>query len=313
MPNYQTADPNLWNWRPDAQPNEYFGQLIQCINLEQDKLDSAQFGLVGFASDLGVQKNFGRVGAKLAPTVIRQFLARLTINNPGPIYDCGDILVANHESLLAGQRLLATKIGQLLTTGITPIVLGGGHETAYGHYLGLAAALTEPIAILNFDAHFDLRQVSPDNEGNSGTPFRQIYNDCLGQQRPFNYYCVGIQPRANVSSMYQFAASTGCKFLAAHTVNQQPQLVTEFISEILSCHKLVYVTICLDVFQANFAPGVSAPQVLGIDPIVVFNALQQLKHSQQVVSLDIAELNPNYDIDNHTARLAANLIAEFIN
>ena len=55
------------------------------------------------------------------------------------------------------------------------IVIGGGHETAWGHFQGLAHP-NKDIAILNFDAHFDLRPLINGQLGSSGTPFRQIHN-----------------------------------------------------------------------------------------------------------------------------------------
>ena len=318
MPHYQPA--TAWTCRSDAEPGDYFCHNIQCCDLSAAAHDWApwdsevdtkilrpKFAILGFASDLGVQRNLGRVGAKLAPALIRKFLSRLSIPYLEPTYDCGDIVV--DESLLAGQQLLAAKVALLVKAKITPLVLGGGHETAYGHYLGLMHGLAAPIAILNFDAHFDLRPVSDTNEGNSGTPFRQIYNHLAPQD--FNYYCIGIQPRANTRSLYAFAAASGTKFIEAAAVIKFPHRVLELVAEIIARHKYIYVTLCLDVFHYSFAPGVSAPQALGISPQIVIEALQLLKKSQQVCGLDVVELNPNLDIDNHTARLAANLISEF--
>ncbi len=43
-----------------------------------------------------------------------------------------------------------------------PIVLGGGHEIAFGHYCGIkdynaSIDRKDKLGIINFDAHFDLR------------------------------------------------------------------------------------------------------------------------------------------------------------
>jgi formiminoglutamase len=313
MHSYQMTESGVWSCRPDAKENEYFCQSISHKNLESEQLKKVDFAILGFASDLGVERNHGRVGAKLSPIKIRQFLSRMTVPFALSGYDCGDVVVDNNQSLLAAQTQFAGKINQLVEHGITPLVLGGGHETAYGHFMGLLnSSKADDVAILNFDAHFDLRPVAADNEGTSGTPFRQIYNDCTAQGRAFNYYCVGIQPRANIRELYEFAAKSGTKFLEASQVTVNPECVTELISEILAKHKQVYVTICLDVFHYSYAPGVSAPQVLGITPQIVMSALQQLRQSGKVLSLDVVELNPEFDIDNHTARLAAVLLTEFL-
>ena len=52
------------------------------------------------------------------------------------------------------------------------VVLGGGHETAYGSHLGLGPR--PRLGVLNLDAHFDLREAE---RPTSGTPFRQIAAD----------------------------------------------------------------------------------------------------------------------------------------
>ena len=70
----------------------------------------------------------------------------------------------------------------------------------------------------------------------------------------------------------------------------------------------VYVTICSDVFSSSYAPGVSAPQPLGLDPEVVIIILKHILQTGKVVSFDIAEVSPRYDKDNATASLAAVLI-----
>jgi formiminoglutamase len=78
---------------------------------------------------------------------------------------------------------------------------------------------------------------------------------------------------------------------------------------------LLYVTVCLDAFPASAAPGVSAPSALGVDPLLVIRVLRYLAEKQQAMQYqwqlcDIAEMNPQFDIDSRTAKLAARLIFE---
>jgi formiminoglutamase len=56
---------------------------------------------------------------------------------------------------------------------------------------------------------------------------------------------------------------------------------------------------------------------LGISPQFVINMLHWLAESQSDLSFnwqlaDVAEMNPTYDIDNRTAKLAARLIFEIL-
>lgn len=72
---------------------------------------------------------------------------------------------------------------------------------------------------------------------------------------------------------------------------------------------ILYVTVCLDVFAAPFAPGVSATAYNGIIPDYFFKKVfKKVLSSEKLKAFDLAELNPDFDIDNRTAKLAASLV-----
>jgi formiminoglutamase len=69
----------------------------------------------------------------------------------------------------------------------------------------------------------------------------------------------------------------------------------------------------MDVFASPFAPGVSAPSFNGIAPNAMFKRL--LRHivlSGKVNTVDISEVNPIYDVDNRTARLASAFVFDIV-
>ena len=74
----------------------------------------------------------------------------------------------------------------------------------------------------------------------------------------------------------------------------------------------IYITIDLDGFSSAFAPGVSAASPFGFTPEMVLWLLQKILLSGKVISLDIAEMNPEYDRDGQTAKLAAGLVHNII-
>ena len=179
---YQVPTLAYWKGREDAPPASYVFQLIQLLNLNEDininrseEDTTIAFGIIGFCCDTGISRNGGRVGAIQGPQIIREMLAKLAMHKQDVIcYDAGDILCTNHD-LETAQAALGHAVSRLLNKGITPIVLGGGHELAFGHYLGIAKSFhKENLGIVNFDAHFDMRPLLPDNKGSSGTPFLQI-------------------------------------------------------------------------------------------------------------------------------------------
>ncbi len=170
--------------------------------------------LIGYPHDEGVRRNGGRGGAALAPREIRRWLYRLTAWDPqhgidltlrAPL-DAGDIRQA--DSMEQIQKSLGEVVGEVLRRNAVPVVLGGGHETAYGHYLGYVAA-QQPVTIINLDAHLDVRPLL-EGKGHSGSPFRQALEH-PAQPLPGNrYICLGAQPQASFQKHVEYARQRGC-------------------------------------------------------------------------------------------------------
>ena len=63
-----------------------------------------------------------------------------------------------------------------------------------------------------------------------------------------------------------------------------------------------------DAFSSAYAPGVSAPSPFGLTPEFGLKVLEYLFASKKVISADIAEMNPTYDLDDCSATLVARLV-----
>ncbi|WKY59150.1 formimidoylglutamase [Vibrio sp. SNU_ST1] len=320
--NVKTVHNFMWAGRNDLEDGSlgtrvhHITKQVQSSDLSNELTDGA-IALVGFASDAGVARNKGRVGAKQAPNLIRQALANMAWHSDAHIADLGDI-ECNDGQLEVSQKQCASVIANALSTNKV-ITLGGGHEVAWASFQGLAEHLNKiqperkpKIGIVNFDAHFDLREFESDVadvKPSSGTPFNQISDYCQTHQWPFHYACLGVSAASNTKALFNKADQLGVWYEHDRNmtqVNQVAQLVKlqKFIAE---CDYL-YLTIDLDVFPAATAPGVSAPAARGVSYETLAPFLEQIfKHSEKLIIADIAEYNPDYDIDGQTARLAARL------
>lgn len=314
---YQAPTNQYWVGRHDAPANTCVFQVIKPCdirNVMPKRETELTFALLGFACDAGVKRNSGRIGAKEGPDMIRRALAAAPIKRSAvTLYDVGNLICVD-DQLEAAQTALSEVVALLLARGITPIVLGGGHELAWGHYQGIANAFCDrSLGIVNFDAHLDMRPLLPSNQGSSGTPFLQIANDCNNKKRAFDYTCIGLQPMGNSALLEDTAATHHVKAIYADQLHEQGlEASRQLLHDVINRCQSLYVSICLDVFAAPFAPGVSAPQVLGLMPWQVIALLRALAQSKKVVSYDLAEFCPAFDIDSRTAKLAANLIYEII-
>ena len=67
-----------------------------------------------------------------------------------------------------------------------------------------------------------------------------------------------------------------------------------------------HLSIDLDGFPLDLASGVSAPGVFGISPSI-FLELDPMKSWSTLQSIGIYELNPRFDINQQTSRLASKL------
>ncbi len=127
-------------------------------------------------------------------------------------------------------------------------------------------------------------------------------------------------PMANTPALFNFANASNTRYLTDVALNDESlcmQRIDELLSPMLKDIDELYVTVCLDAFPAAQAPGVSAPSALGISPTLVINTLHFLAQHQSTYGYqwrlcDVAEMNPNYDIDSRTAKLAARLIFEAV-
>ncbi len=316
LKNYQATPTSLWQGRSDGQGAERYHECIKCLDLSQEAPPLAiktTFALLGFACDEGVRRNQGRVGAAYGPAALRASLAPFPMAGDIVLYDAGDIVCHNGD-LEGAQKALGEVVAGLLHKKICPIVLGGGHELAWGTYLGQAAAC-EPVdcAFVNCDAHLDLRPQLAGDRGSSGTSFAQIASHRLANNMKFDYTCLGLQACGNTPSLIAKAKDNHAHLLFADEFHLGgTEASVEVIDEIIIRSDIISLSLCLDVFAAPFAPGVSAPQPLGLLPWHLIPALRRLAISKKVVTFGIAELCPPHDDRHVTARLAASLIADFL-
>ena len=315
---YLPPDPTIWQGRADIPEDSCFFQHVQPFNLLAQELNKASlltFALVGFKCDEGIQRDLGRTGAFEGPTAIRHRLAKLPIQKPAIVcYDVGNIICTDHD-LEASQAALAEVVAALLTHHIHPIIIGGGHELAWGHYQGIAAVYPpeKRLGMINFDAHFDLNPMHPSHRGSATTSFYQIAEAEHAKKAHFDYNCIGIQHAGNIRQSFDIAKQFKVKLILADEMHQGLQeKCFDFVDRVIDENELIYMSLSLDVFSPAFAPGVSTIQPLGLNPWHVIPLIRQAAASGKVLSYDIAEHVPRYDIDHRTAKLAATLIYEII-
>jgi formiminoglutamase len=308
------AEPCRYPGRPD---DPRLGSFIETGFEDLRNIPQGRPALVGFPQDEGVRRNQGRPGAARAPATIRHWLHRLApwdgstgtdLTNPPPI-DVGDVRLS--IDLEATQETLAAAVAALLAIRCTPIVLGGGHETALGHYLGQAHT-GRPVGVINLDAHLDVRPCL-DGLGHSGSPFRQMMEHPTHPLPGTAYVCIGAQPWAVSRDHLAYAEGRGCRVWWANEVRGRFEtIVRQEHDRLAAAGYAVYVSLDADVVRLADVPGVSAPNPLGLDGDEVVACCRFIGSLPAVAGFEVVEINPQFDSDDHSSRWAALAVWHFL-
>lgn len=170
-----------------------FGERIQTVPKEMNTLEfleasDAEFVLLGIPEDIGVRANLGRPGAASAWDSTLKSIVNIQHNRfskGGQLIILGKIDVTQEMEIISElspsskedrkqifklvekiDKEVSHVICKIIKAGKTPIVIGGGHNNAYGNIKGLALAKGKPVNAINFDAHTDFRPLEGRHSGN---------------------------------------------------------------------------------------------------------------------------------------------------
>lgn len=303
---WQAVDKAIWTGRDDSSEGPLAKRVFQTLKVADaftPELYAHSTALLGFMCDEGVRLNKGRVGAHDAPNVIRKAMANLAAHSGhDKVVDLGNILY--QDNLAATQQALIEQVTRCQQQGLKTIVLGGGHETAFAHGMGIYQAFPDKkVGIINFDAHLDIRLAK---EASSGTPFKQLADYCQEADRPFNYLCIGASLAANTGSLLETAKQLGIQIIwdtecHSHGLASLLAKVKDFIAPV----DVVYLTVDLDVLPLASMFAVSAPAPYGVELGLLIEIAELIKQSGKLTAADFVEFNPALDRDGLCAKVAA--------
>lgn len=284
--------------------------------------------IIGLPDDTGVSLNHGRPGARSGPSAFRTALAR--IGGPYdlqrratldvPLFDAGDVaceqpghgetadpVAALHET---HDRITAV-LAEIHERGFIPFCIGGGHDLTYPSVRGLSRYLGGPVGGINIDAHLDVRE-----EPGSGMPYRfLIESGCLDPNRFVEF---GISRFASAKRHVDWIESRGGRIITSDELLDIGAKQDTFLHE--SCTLAFgaalrdpgFISLDLDAIDGASAPGVSAPNPIGLPPAYAAMIAERAGRTVGVRHFDLMELNPDFDTDGRTARLSAMLFIHFL-
>ncbi|RNC87269.1 MAG: arginase [Winogradskyella sp.] len=189
-----------------------FGEHVQLMNNFTNIYDAIEsmdvdYVIFGICEDIGVIANHGIPGTYKAWNTTKKILLNIQSNvfiDPRKVLILGhldyskelksikDETLTNKKRITQARKLTETidsdvshLVFSIIKAGKIPIVIGGGHNNAYGNIKGASLALKKPINAINFDAHHDFR---PEEGRHSGNGFSYAYNEGFLK----NYFIFGL-------------------------------------------------------------------------------------------------------------------------
>jgi formiminoglutamase len=280
-----------------TQSQKRFQESLSSLFSSEDSTE-ANFLFLKSSTDVGVERNGGRNGARLAPRSLLSYIKKLNIcpSLENKIFKEVEVSceISERADFREAQAAEARSIAPLVKNLEKTLLchLGGGHD----HIYPLLTALSQKyqkIIVINIDAHADTRV---DLESHSGTPFRQFSEEFSGG---FHLFQIGLHEFANSKSTLSSLEKTKSHTLWRKDLKDHEKTVNYFkeIKKVVDEKSVVVFSLDADALHGADMPGVSAVNGDGIT-LVELHSLwghyQALPKSHQPL-LGIYELNPVYD------------------
>ncbi len=284
--------------------------LGELIRTDCSQVSAGDIIIVGIPTDEGVKRNGGRIGAAQAPDSIRTYLRKLTPIAPFEteitveslrIFDHGNTTGSSLEDIHSTAK---ETIRSYTSKGCFVLSLGGGHDITYPAASGVSAAIGKPLGMINIDAHLDVRE-KKNGLHHSGSSFRLLIEDRVIPPGQFTEF--GIQPFAAAKEHINWAKEQGSNIIFFNLL--QANQLLEIFQELLSSYSSpFYLSFDIDSIRSSDAPGCSAPSPIGFTSEEAMLLCYLAGRHPLLSGFDIVEVNPLFDPDARTARLAARMM-----
>lgn len=288
--------------------------------------------IIGVPMDLGA----GRRGVDMGPSAIRiaglnQAVALLGYQ----VTDAGNVHVHPPEAveelnprarylaqIADAAEELASRVEASLEEDALPIILGGDHSIAIGSVAGLASHYRkrdEHVGIIWMDAHADSNTPETTPSGNiHGMPLAALLGYGARELTHVGGFAPKVLPENSViigarsidPGERSFIKSRGIRVFTMSELDERG--MADVIAESVEIATLntagFHVTMDMDFLDPFYAPGVGTPERGGATYREGHLAMEKIADSGRVLSVELTEVNPVFDVSNQTAQLAVELI-----
>lgn len=287
---------------------------------------------------IGAPSTFGqrKLGVDLGPTAIRYagLISRLKQLDLD-VYDKGDIKVPavniekfhseqkglrNYDEIIDVNQKLNKEVSASIENNRFPLVLGGNHSIAVGSVSAISKHYNN-LGVIWYDAHGDLNIPEESPSGNiHGMPLRILTGEGPKELlelnsnviKPENIVLIGM--RDLDKGERQFIKDHNIKTFAMSDIDKLGiKEVIENTIEYLKSRNVdgVHLSLDVDALDPLETPGTGTRVLGGLSYRESHFALELLHQSHLISSMDLVEVNPLIDSNNHTAEQAVSLVGTF--
>jgi agmatinase len=286
----------LERWRRYGEKPDYAGLLtFGSLPYTQDpaELEGVDVAIVGAPTDDLVSD---RPGARFGPRAIRAASCP-----PGPhleakvdamaelrMVDYGDAPVVPAEAARTHEAIERT-VGEVVSAGAIPIVLGGDHSIAEPD-IRACAARHGPLGLVHFDTHTDTGTEVFGVEVSHGTPMYRLVQQ--GHIDPKRYVQIGLRGYWPGPKEFAWQEEHGITSFFMHDVRELG--IREVIERTLGLVGAgpTYVTVDVDVLDPAFAPGTGTPEPGGMTSGDLLWACRTVAEGLELVGAEVVEVIP---------------------
>lgn len=317
-----TINPPCFTWvRPEQGEVAKVHEWIQPISGETDveKSKDADFVVVGVPLS---RSSISASGASEFPDYFRRAWKGFTTYNLDfdidlsemTALDAGDVpmhvtdIQKCHTNIIQASAALHT---HFQTSKVCAI--GGDHSITAMMVKGLHRAKpSEKIGILQFDTHFDLRDLS-DNGPSNGTPMRNLIES--GVVEGSNMYNIGLHGFFNTKDLKNYADEKGVNYITLRQARKKgiEETVRHCLDELASKVDTIYLTVDMDCLDIAYAPGVPASTPGGMRTEELLEGVLAAGSHPKVKAMDIVCLDPLKDtLVQPTVKLGTHVLLTFL-
>ncbi len=238
-------------------------------------------------------------GTAKAPDIIREKFYRLNQPDNAQIVDLGNLKTG--KSLNDTYIALGQVVAELLKANIIPVIIGGSQDLTYGNFLAYVE-LKQQINMVNIDSRFDLGYLTEDFDDKSYIGYIILKH----RQFLYNYTNIGYQSYYINKEDKKLMQKLNFDSLRLGVVRMDMKETEPVFRD------ADMLSIDISAVKQAEAPAYYDPSANGFYGEEICRLARYAGLSDRLTSFGLYNVNPDYDVNNQTVNLSAQILWYFI-